>query len=385
MIDFELYNPVRIFFGKEALGHLPEQVHGYSRILLLYSGDRIKKIGLYDKLVPLLAGKDILEFNEISSNPRYESCMKCVNIIKERPVDFILAVGGGSVIDAAKFISTAYYYTEGDSWELLSKGASFEKVLPFGVVLTLAATGSEMTCHSVISRESTEEKLSFSNPKIYSKFSLLDPKVTFSLPTRQIVNGIIDTFVHIAEQYLAVNESTELQDRFCEGVLKTVIEKGPLAIENPEDYDTRATLMWAATMAINGIITAGTRGDWSTHMIGHELTALYGIDHAVSVAIIFPGVLSQQKEKKHNRLVLFAEKVWGIKGENTKEIVEECIEATEEFFSRLLGKELRLREFGIPNESAKKIRERIDSRGWRLGESADIDGQIVEQILHSRY
>lgn len=384
MNDFQLYNPVKLVFGLKALHQIPTIIKNYDRILLLHSGDVIQQIGLYDELKSLLEDHSIIEYNAISSNPTYEACMPCVEMVKNNPVDLILAVGGGSVIDAGKFIRAALAF-EGDPWDLLEKGAPVPETMPMAVVLTIAATGSEMNCNSVISRESTKEKLSFSHPHLFPMASFLDPQVTVSLPQRQTSNGIIDSFAHILEQYLAVNEMTDLQDRFAEGTLRTILKHGEIVLKDPNNIDSRSALMFSATMALNGIITVGTNGDWAAHMIGHELTSLYSIDHAITVALIMPGLYRTLIKQKEARLALMAREVWGLSSDDDSELAVRCIEEISSFFERIAGKKLSL-ALHVPDdikEAADKICERFARRGTILGELGNVDSEMVREILYN--
>ncbi|MDD2238197.1 MAG: iron-containing alcohol dehydrogenase, partial [Kiritimatiellae bacterium] len=256
MNNFTFCNPVNILFGRGRIADLPGEIPKDARVLIAYGGGSIKKNGVLDAVHTALAGYTITEFAGIEPNPSYETLMKAVELIREKDINFILAVGGGSVIDGVKFIAAAVPF-EGDPWDLLTRGAKAKSVLPFGTVLTLPATGSEMNCGSVITRKSIQTKLPFMSPLIYPIFSILDPETTFSLPPRQISNGIVDAFVHVMEQYLTYPAEGHLQDRFAEGILQTLIEDGPKALKTPEKYEVRANLMWCATLALNGLIGAG--------------------------------------------------------------------------------------------------------------------------------
>jgi NADP-dependent alcohol dehydrogenase len=381
MNDFQLYNPVKVNFGKDALGLLPEMLEPYKNILLLYSENVIKDIGLYDKLMVHLEGKNIQEFNGIKANPAYEDCMECVEMIQKNPVDLILAVGGGSVIDGGKFISAAAPFKGDDPWDMLAKEKPIQETIPVFVVLTLAATGSEMNCNSIVSRNSTKEKLAFSHPKLYPLASFLDPTITFTLPPRQTANGIIDSFAHVLEQYLAVNEDTDLQDGLQEGVMKTIIKHAAVVKDDPKNYASRSALMWSASMAMNYIITAGTNGDWAAHMIGHELTSLYGVDHGMSVGITMPALRDVMEEQKHDRLVLFAKNVWGLDSDSEDTLVSAGIEMMRKFFEEVAGTKLTLSNFNVPDDASEVIAQRFTERGWVLGEKQNIDNKTVRKIM----
>jgi len=381
MNDFQFYNPVKVNFGKDSLELLPEMLQPYKNILLLYSENVIKDIGLYDRLMTHLDGKNILEYNGIKANPAYEDCMECVEMIRQNPVDLILAVGGGSVIDGGKFISAAAPFKGDDPWDMLAKEEPIQDTVPLFAILTLAATGSEMNCNSIVSRNSTKEKLAFSNPKLYPVASFLDPTITFTLPPRQTANGIIDSFVHVLEQYLAVNEDTDLQDGLQEGLMKTIIKHAAVVKEDPKNYASRSALMWSASMAMNYIITAGTNGDWAAHMVGHELTSLYGIDHGMSVGIVMPALLDVMEEQKHQRLVLFAKNVWGLENDSEDELVSGAIQRLKDFIENVAGIELKLSNFNVADDAAEVIAKRFTDRGWVLGEQQNIDSETVLKIM----
>jgi NADP-dependent alcohol dehydrogenase len=384
MNNFSFHNPVKIHFGKSQITEkLSREVEAYSKIMLCYGGGSIKKNGIYNQVIEALNDKTIIEFGGIEANPDYETLMKAVDKARIESVDFILAVGGGSVIDGVKFIAAAVFYDEGDPWEILSKRAKFTKALPFGTVLTLPATGSEMNSNAVISRRETNEKLDFSNRNSFPVFSILDPETMYSLPNTQISNGIVDSFVHVTEQYLTYPVNAPLQDRFAESILRTLIEEGPKLLKNRNDYESNANLMWASTMALNGLLRCGVPEDWSTHMIGHELTALFGIDHAKTLAIVLPGVLTIMQDQKKQKLLQYGNRVWNINGNETDSI-EEIIDVTEGFFHRM-GIRTRLRDYKITETDIDNICNRLEERGYtELGENKNISTQIVKKILESR-
>ncbi|NQU84519.1 MAG: iron-containing alcohol dehydrogenase, partial [Mariniphaga sp.] len=284
MYNFEYKNPVKIIFGKGTIPQVANELPKEAKILMTYGGGSIKKNGVYDQVKKALKSFDLLEFGGIEANPHYETCMKVVDLIKAEKVNFLLSVGGGSVLDATKFIAAAVKYEGDDAWDILAKGAEVKEAMPLADVLTLPATGSEMNGNSVISRVSTQEKLAFGSPKVMPVFSILDPETIFSLPDRQVANGVVDAFVHVIEQYLTFPVNSPIQDRFAESILKTLVEEGPKILSNRTDYDSAANFMWSATVALNGLIGSGVPQDWATHMIGHELTAYHGIDHARTLA-----------------------------------------------------------------------------------------------------
>lgn len=380
MKNFDYYNPVKILFGEGKIDQIAAELKKGDRILLTYGGGSIKKNGTYDKVMKALKGFQVFEFEGIEANPKFETLIKAVQIVKDQKIDFILAVGGGSVIDGTKFIAAAALYEGKDPWDILVKGIKIEKAVPFGSVLTLPATGSEMNSGAVISRLSTKEKYAFGSPVLFPKFSVLDPTTTLSLPPHQVANGIVDAYIHTVEQYLTYPSKSPIQDKFAESILKTLIEVGPKTLSNPDDLTHRANFMWSCTMALNGLIATGVPTDWATHMIGHELTAFFGLDHGVTLAIVYPALLREMVEFKKDKLFQYGEEVWGIKNDGLPKTIERIIDKTEEFF-RSLGVKTKLNEYGITKEQTKPIVERFKERGWKLGEQKNITHDVVERIL----
>ena len=377
MKNFEFYNPVKIFFGEGQIDKLSQEILPFSSILLTYGGGSIKRNGVYEKVINALAGKKVIEFGGIEPNPRYETLINAVELARQNKVDFVLAVGGGSVIDGTKFIVASIPF-EGEPWDIVAKGIKVEKAIPFGTVLTLPATGSEMNSGAVISRVATNEKFSFGSPAVFPKFSVLDPTFTYSLPKHQVANGVVDAFAHVLEQYLTYPSNSPIQDRFAEGILQTLIEVGPKTLENPFDYDLRANFIWSCTMALNGLISTGVPTDWATHMIGHELTALFGLDHGVTLAIVYPALLTEMVDFKKDKLLQYGSRVWNLSAKDLT--AEHAIDETEKFF-RNLGLKTRLPEHGITFNDTKTIVERFRARGWILGENKNITPDKVEKIL----
>lgn len=377
MDNFTYYNPVRVIFGRSTIAGLSQLVPK-GRILVTYGGGSIKTNGVYDQVRSALAGFDVTEFSGIEPNPRYETLMKAVRICRDEGIDFLLAVGGGSVLDGTKFIAAAACYDGPDPWDIPRRAVTVDEALPLGAVLTLPATGSEMNTNAVISREATREKLAFSSSKLFPVFSILDPETTFSLSRRQTANGIADAFVHVAEQYLTYVTNAPLQARQSEAVLMTLVEEGPKALANPRDYDARANVMWCATNALNGLLGCGVPGDWTSHMIGHELTAFTGMDHGQSLSVVLPAVLRHQAEKKASALVRYAERVWGLKDRDG--LALRAVEKTEEFF-RSLGLKTRLSELAVSAEVRESIVARFAERGAVLGEQRVIGPREVGEIL----
>ncbi len=383
MYNFEYKNPVKIIFGKDTISEIANEVPKNAKILLTYGGGSIKKNGVYDQVMNALKGDEILEFGGIEANPHYETCMKAVEIVKNEKVDFLLSMGGGSVLDATKFIAAAALYKNGDPWDILVKRGKVEYAIPIGAVLTLPATGSEMNGNSVITRVSTLEKMAFSSPKVMPQFSILDPECVFTLPDKQVANGIVDAFVHVMEQYLTFGVNSPVQDRFAESILTTLIEEGPKVLANRKDYDAAANFMWSATLALNGLIGAGVPQDWATHGIGHELTAFHGIDHARTLAIVLPGVMNIKRNEKKDKILQYGKRIWGITEGADDEKIDAAIAKTVEFFESV-GLPTTLPAYNVTKVSVNKIVARFKKRGYKLGEKADIGFQEIEQILRDR-
>ena len=388
MLNFELYNPVNYVFGKGQIEKLTELVPSNTKILIAYGGGSIFKNGVYDQVKAALPNHDIVEFGGIEPNPRFETLMKAVEIIRAEKIGFILAVGGGSVIDGVKFISAAVNF-EGDEADILKKRILFKdvsKVIPFGTVLTLPATGSEMNSGAVVTIEATQEKLTLGGSALFPVFSIVDPTVITSLPKRQLQNGVVDAFTHVMEQYLTYTHDALLQDRISESILQTLIEIGPDVVENPSDYKLASNFVWSATMALNGLIQKGVPSDWATHMIGHELTALYEIDHARTLAIIGPNLYRVMFDTKKDKLAQYGQRVWNIQGNSTEEIAEKAIEKTVEFFHKM-GMKTKISENAENIEkTADFIVNRFEERGWKaMGEKQNITLEKVRAIVEMSY
>jgi len=381
MKDFEFYNPVRVFFGRDQVARISEQIPAGSKVILIYGGGSIFKNGVYERVKAALKNYDFTEFGGIEPNPTYETSMKAVEIIKQKKINYILAAGGGSVIDATKFIAAASLFKKGDPWKILSEEAEVTEAIPFGCVLTLPATGTEMNKNSVISRKSTEEKLAFSVSPVFPKFSILLPDAAGSLPQKQVANGIVDAFVHVTEQYLTYPVNAPVQDRFAEAIMITLIEQGPIVYAKPDDYEAMSNLMWSATMALNGIISCGVPGDWSVHSIGHELTAFHGIDHARTLAIVLPGLWKTLREEKKGKLLQYGERVWGIKTGTEDEKVNAAIDKTEKFFQSL-GIGTHLSDYGVKKDTIDKIVKRFEERKWlSMGDRGLTTPQVTRKAL----
>jgi NADP-dependent alcohol dehydrogenase len=388
MYNFNFYNPTRIFFGKDQLGNINQSVPTDARVLITYGGGSAKRSGLIDNVKANLGSRTIFEFGGIEPNPRYETLMKAAEVVRAENIDFILAVGGGSVIDGTKFICLAAYY-EGDATDLLKLGFRpigadiAKKVVPFGTVLTLPATGSEMNNGAVISYN--HGKFPVMSELTYPKFSVLDPTVTFTLPKIQVANGIVDAFVHTVEQYITFPVDARIQDRIAEGILQTLIEIGATNVEEPENYDARANMVWSATMALNGLIGAGVPQDWATHMIGHELTALFGIDHGQTLAIVYPSVLEVMREQKRAKLIQYAERVWGITAGSDDEKINQAISKTRAFFESL-GIKTRLSEYNVTADKIPTLVGQLKSHGLTaLSETGAITLEVSQKILENAF
>lgn len=388
MYNFSFHNPTTILFGKDQLNGIESLVPANAKVLITYGGGSAKRSGLIDKVKTVLGNREVVEFPGIEPNPHYETLMRAVEVIRNEKIDFLLAVGGGSVIDGTKFISLASFY-KGDATDLLKHGFTpitsdtVEKVLPIGVVLTLPATGSEMNNGAVISYD--HGKYPVMSDMVYPKFSVLDPVYTFTLPAIQVANGVVDAFVHTGEQYITYPVDARVQDRMAEGILQTLIEIGATTVAEPENYDARANHVWAATMALNGIIAVGVPQDWATHMIGHELTAMFGIDHGQTLAIVYPAVLAEMKEQKYAKLLQYAERVWNIKEGSDDEKIDLAIWKTSRFFESL-GIKTRLSEYGVKQEQIADVVNQLEAHGMTaLSETGKITLEFSRKILERAF
>jgi len=407
MLNFEYQNPTKILFGKGQIAKISHEIPSDARILIISGGSSAIANGTVNTVKQALAGRKFLEFSGIEPNPDYETLMQAVTLIKKERINYLLAIGGGSVIDGTKFIAAAACWELGDPWEILhNQGRGIRNVIPFGCVLTLPATGSEMNPHAVISRKTRQvtlpsasgsqgnygamsmqsqiekEKLSFSSDKVYPQFSVLDPDVTFSLPKQQIANGILDAFSHVLEQYLTYPINAQLQDRFSESIMLTLLDAGLKSYQQPDDYESRANLMWCATMALNGLIGAGVPQDWSSHVIGHEITALFDLAHAETLAIVIPATMFVRRKEKRAKLLQYAQRVWGIQVGNDEEIIQMAIEKTTSFFASL-GFSTHLSDYNITEEKIPEITARLLKHGMiSMGEQGTVTLAVCEEILH---
>lgn len=379
MENFIFRNPTKLIFGKDMIAHLSKEIPEGKKIMVTFGGGSVKKNGVYDQVVEALRGRDYIEFWGIEPNPKVETLRKAIEICRREGVDFLLSVGGGSVLDGTKLIAAAVRY-DGDAWDLVLDNSRIGEILPFGDVMTLPATASEMNRNAVISSIETKEK--FGMKVDYPRFSILDPQTTFTLPVYQRAAGMADTFIHVMEQYMTVTGQSPLMDRWSEGILQTLVEIAPKVLESENDYDSMANYMMCATMGLNGFIAMGVTEDWATHQIGHELTAIHGLTHGHTLAIVFPGLLKVLREQKKGKILQYGERVWGITGGTEDERIDRTIDATEKFF-RSLGLQTRLHEVGIGDDTILEIERRFNERGVAFGEGANVTGTVARKILES--
>ncbi|HBG28511.1 MAG: aldehyde reductase [Planctomycetes bacterium GWF2_41_51] len=381
MHNFTFHNPVKIVFGKDTIPQLNQLIDKKAKVLLTYGGGSIKKNGIYKQVKSALKKRKIVEFGGIEPNPAYETCIKAIELGRKEKVDFVLAVGGGSVLDGSKFIAAGIPFRGKDTWQIVcTGGASVKSALPLGTVLTLPATGSEMNTFAVISKLSTKEKLAFGTPLCYPQFSILDPQTTYSLDKKQLRNGIVDTFVHVSEQYATKDLNTPLQDRFAEGIYKTLINIAPAVMNGKKDYDSRASFMWCATLALNGLINRGVQEDWSTHCIGHEMTEFFGLAHAETLAIVMPAVWKYELKNKADKLAMLAENVWGVKKGTKQQKAVAAIDRTIKFFNSI-GMPTSLKDYNLTPADCDMVVNRAAQRGWKIGENSDINAKALEKIF----
>lgn len=383
MQNFEYYNPTRIVFGEGSIPRLADLVPADARVLVLYGGGSAERNGTLAEVEAALGDRTFQRFGGIEPNPTYETLMQAVELIRRDKLDFLLAVGGGSVVDGTKFVAAAVDYP-GDPWHILeTRGKQIATALPIGAVLTLPATGSEVNCAAVVTRKALQAKLGFGNPLLYPRFAVLDPVKTYTLPPRQIANGVVDAFVHVMEQYVTQPAKAAVQDRYAESLLLTLIETGPQALANPTDYDVRANLMWAATQALHGAVGAGVPQDWATHMIGHEITALYGLDHAQTLAVVLPNLLDVRRDVKRAKLLQYADRVWGLRTGDEDARIDQAIAQTRAFFEAL-GVRTRLADYGIGAEAVERIVAQLEAhRMVKLGEDRAVDLALSRRIVEA--
>ena len=385
MNNFEFKNPTKIIFGKDTIKEIANEIPSDAKVLLLYGGGSIKKNGIYDQVKTALANVNITEFGGIPANPEYATLLNALKIIKDEKITYLLAVGGGSVIDGTKFLSAAAAYEGETPWDILTKKIITKKGMPFGTVLTLPATGSEMNSGAVITRAETKEKLSMGGPGLFPVFSVLDPQVITSIPERQLANGLTDAFTHVLEQYMTYPIGALLQDRFAESILQTLVEVAPKVLKDPTNYQAASNFMWSCTMALNGLIQKGVPGDWAIHMMGHELTALFGIDHARTLAIITPSHYKYNFEAKKEKLAQYGERIWNITEGTTDDKAHAAIEKTTAFFHQL-GIDTKLSDYAKDYEgTAEEVAKRFTERGWKLGERQALMPEDAEKIIKMAY
>jgi NADP-dependent alcohol dehydrogenase len=381
MLNFSFQNTTQILFGEGQIASIKKHIPTDAKILITYGGGSIKSNGVYDQVTAALSEHTFFEFSGIEPNPSYDTLMKAQAIIKENNIDFILAVGGGSVVDGSKFIAAAALFEGDDAWDIVSKQARIKKALPLACVLTLPATGSESNTGAVVTRDGN--KLPFASPLVRPIFAVLDPAVTLSLSDRQISNGVVDAFVHTIEQYLTYSVNGKVQDRFAEGLLLTLVEEGPkiLVPETSQDLEIRGNTMWAATMALNGLIGAGVPQDWSTHMIAHELTGTHGIDHARTLSIVLPAVMKVCKEAKREKLLQYAERIWNVTEGDEESRINRGIELTEQFFETMQVP-TRLSHVDLGAADIDVLIEKLTQHGMvKLGEHKTVTPDVSREIL----
>ncbi len=381
MENFVFHNPVKVLFGKNQIAQINQEIPKDKRVMLVYGGGSVVKTGVLQRVKDALENEVVFEFGGVEANPHYETLMRAVEIVKSEKIDFLLAVGGGSVIDGTKFIAAAAKYA-GDTWDIVkSYGAVVEEALPIGCVLTIAATGSEMNSVSVVTRSETKDKLFFDSKHVMPKFSVLEPEITFTLPKNQTANGVVDAFIHILEQYITYPVNAKIQDRIAEGLLNTLKEDGPKLLVKADDYDARANVMWSATMALNGILATGVPADWSTHMIGQEITGLYGLDHAQTLAIVMPALWTHLKADKSAKLAQYAANVWNIPAQEESVMADKAIQCTVEFFESM-GLKTRLSAYGLGEEIIPVVLGKLKEHGHvNIGEKQKVTEEAAAEIL----
>ncbi len=381
MLNFTFQNPTKVIFGKDTIGQIAGEIAKETRVMIAYGGGSVRKNGVLDEVKSALRGYDVLEFGGIQPNPEYEMLLKGVNLAREKKIDFLLAVGGGSVIDGTKFMAAAIPFP-GEPFLLLENGGSaITRSWPVGAVVTLPASGSEMNSRAIISRKEVSWKRGIMNPFLYPRFAVLDPAKTYTLPLRQIGNGVVDTFVHVLEQYLTYPAGGHVQDRLAEGLLNLLIDEGPKALAEPENYEVRANLMWAATLGLNGLIGAGVPQDWAAHRLGYELTVMYGLDHAQTLAALVPAMLKVRISGKRQKLLQYAERVWKISSGSETARIDQAIQKTRTFFESM-GLPACLSGYGITNIDFEQVAQLLEAHGLlTMGEKKDVNLSMVGEIL----
>ncbi|MDD4169441.1 MAG: iron-containing alcohol dehydrogenase [Desulfotomaculaceae bacterium] len=379
MFNFDFYNPTHIVFGKDRLGELDRLVPAKARVLVTYGGGSVKKFGTLDKVKAALGSRKVAEFGGIEPNPKYKTLLKAVEVVRKNNIDFLLAVGGGSVMDGTKFIAAAAPYEGEPAGLIKSRLSQIKTAILLGTVVTLPATGSEMNDGCVISYE--DGKFPLFSKLLFPRFSIIDPTLTYTLPREQVANGIVDAFIHTCEQYVTFPAEGRFQDRTAEGILQTLIEVGKKTMDNPTDYDARANLVWCAAMALNGLIAAGVPEDWTAHTIGHELTAMFGIDHGKTLAILQPSIWNVLKEQKHAKLLQYAERVWNITDGDELSRIGLAIGKTRDFFESL-GVKTHLADYNVTADKIDDIVKALEKHGLTaLSETRGVTLAVSRQIL----
>lgn len=381
MENFTFHNATKIIFGRDKIPEIVNEIPKDNKVMIIYGGGSVKRNGTLEKVRGSLKDHAIYEFGGVEANPHYETLMHAVALVKDKGVNFLLALGGGSVIDGTKFVAAAACY-DGDAWDIVkSYGSVVKKALPVGCVLTIAATGSEMNNVAVVTRAETKDKLFFASPYVMPQFSVLEPELTFTLPQHQTANGVVDAFVHVLEQYVTFPVNAKVQDRLAEGLLNTLKEEGPKVLVNPTDFDARANIMWAATMALNGLLSTGTPADWASHLIGQEITGLYGLDHACTLAVMIPAIWKFNLADKKQKLAQYGERVWNIPASDTETMAIQAIDATVAFFETM-GIKTRLSDYGLEEDSIPAVIDKLKEHGHvALGEHGNITPEKVEAVL----
>ena len=389
MNNFTFYNPTKIFFGKDQIRKLNHEIPKDAKVLLLYGGGSIKQYGVFDRVVEALGDRQWGEFGGIEANPVFETLMEAVAQIKKDGYDYLLALGGGSVIDGTKFIAAAVPF-DGDPIDIfamgIGKGLPVKSSMPFGTVLTLPATGSEMNSDSVISFKEKGAKVSFDSVHSFPQFSVLEPETTYTLPVRQRRNGIADGYIHVLENYLTHDLGGDIPDYFSEGILKTFIKHADAYInEDSKDYEVASNVMWACTMALNGVASKGNVGDWSTHSLGHEITAFNHTDHAKTLTPIILATMDVRRDEKHAKILRYARNIWHIEDKDEEKVIDKAIERTAAFFESI-GMPTKLRQVGIQEEDINSLVNQLEAHkentiGENASQNLDTSRKIYQRAL----
>jgi len=379
MLNFDYLIPTEIIFGKGEIKKLENKIKNFNRILFVWGGGSIQRIGVYEKVIAALKNKTYFELSGTKPNPRLSTVKKGIMICREKDIDFILAVGGGSVIDCSKAIAAGVYY-QGDVWDLFIKKATVEKALPIGTVLTLAATASEMNASAVISNEETQQKLAITSNHLRPKFSILDPTYTMTVPRIHTAAGIVDIMSHVFEQYFDNTKGAYLQDRLAESILKTCIKYGPIVLENPNDYEARANIMWSGSLALCGLLLSGRQGDFATHKIAHVVSAIYDLTHGISLAILFPNWMQYVLKENLDKFVEYAHNIWDIRNIGDKTYIANLgIQKTREFFCSLEIPK-KFSEVNISDEKFEEIAAKVVCFG-EIGNYKKLKKEDILKIL----